>query len=76
MSTGYSSKTWACPFFKWDEKQKAHCEGGVVAFAVPETFDEFTSAYCASVDNWKRCSLAASLVRQYDKEDRDHAKRR
>lgn len=69
MSSGYSSKTWACPFFKWDEKQKVHCEGGVVSLW-PKTYDDYTNAYCASVENWQKCSLAVYLVRQYDKEVR------
>lgn len=69
------AKTWTCPFFKWEEKQKIHCEGGGPAFELPETFREFSNAYCASTENWRKCSLADALVRQYDKEDQDHAKR-
>ena len=29
---GYSNKTFACPFFKWDERLCVHCEGGRVTF--------------------------------------------
>ena len=29
---GYSSKTFVCPFFKWDERLRVHCEGGCLSF--------------------------------------------
>lgn len=29
---GYSHKTWACPFFRWDERLCVRCEGGCMSF--------------------------------------------
>lgn len=68
MSTGYSSKTWTCPFLKWDERLKVHCEGGCcVAFCDREAYTEYTDRYCASLQGWKDCSVAASLLRYYER---------
>ena len=72
---GYSNKTWACPFFKWDEKRKVHCEGGGAGFQDRETYVEYTDRYCASVQGWKSCSLAVALLEYYDRTgDENHGK--
>lgn len=38
---GYSHRTWACPFYRWDERCKVHCEGGCVAFPDREAAAEY-----------------------------------
>lgn len=76
MSTGYSSRAWACPFLKWDEKLKVHCEGGCVAFPDRDAYTEYTGRYCANVPGWQDCSLAASLMRYYERTDDDGTQRR
>jgi len=65
------AKTWACPFYRWDAKQKLRCEAGGPAFACRDTYRAYTNAYCADAVNWKKCSLAAYLVRQYEEENND-----
>lgn len=69
MSTGYSSRRWACPFLKWDERLKIHCEGGCAAFPDRETYAEYTARFCACTDGWKRCTLASSMLRYYERTD-------
>lgn len=67
MSTGYSNRIWACPFLKWDEKLKIHCEGGCAAFPDQEARVAYIKRYCASLQGWKTCSLAAELLRYYER---------
>lgn len=67
MSSGYSNRVWACPFFRWDERRKVHCEGGCVAFGRGSTFHDYADRYCANPKDWERCTVAASLVEQYEK---------
>ncbi|MBQ6059425.1 MAG: hypothetical protein IJL39_05160 [Clostridia bacterium] len=76
MSTGYSSKTWCCPFFRYDKKREVRCEAGAASFATKETFERYTDTYCASVNGWRDCTLAAALVREYDEmEEEDNGQR-
>lgn len=67
MSSGYSSRRFQCPFFKWDERKKVHCEGGVVALPVPE-LRRYMDRYCASLEGWKGCPLANALWEYYDRQ--------
>lgn len=69
MSREYTSRVWVCPFYRRHERQAVHCEGGSAAFSKRETFREYAEMYCADLPGWKRCSLAAALLRQYDRED-------
>ena len=66
---GYSHLTWACPFFTWDEKLAVHCEAGVVRFPDQTSIREYSSNYCASVEQWRECSLAAALLAHYDRKE-------
>lgn len=66
MSSGYSGRRFQCPFFKWDEKKKVHCEGGVVALPVPE-LRRYMDRYCACLTGWKDCPLARALEEHYDR---------
>lgn len=66
MSNGYSSRRYQCPFFKWDECRKVHCEGGVVSLPKGE-FTGFVERYCACLSGWKKCPLAVALEAYYDR---------
>ena len=66
---GYSHKTWACPFFKWDEKLRIHCEGGRLALPDQAALRDYAGRYCASADGWRQCSFAGVLLRHYEKAD-------
>lgn len=76
MSTGYSSRAWACPFLKWDEKQKIHCEGGCVSLQDPETYAEYTDRYCANVPGWESCTIASALTKYYERKPENEAEYR
>lgn len=63
---GYSNRTWACPYFKWDGKQKVTCEGGCVSLPKQE-FSEFVERFCASPSGWRDCPTAKALTRYYER---------
>lgn len=71
MSTGYSNRVWACPYFRWDEKTAVHCEGGVVRLPDQESLIAYAEAMCGSVDHWSRCSVARALTQWYEEKERD-----
>lgn len=66
----YSHRTWACPFFKWDERLCVHCEnGGRISLPDRQAAKEYMDRYCASATGWKDCSFASSLLRYYERTD-------
>ena len=65
---GYSNRTWACPFFKWDDKRRVICEGGSVSLPKQE-FAEYVDQYCADIQGWKNCPIAKSLAKYYERTD-------
>ena len=67
MSTGYSSRAWACPFFKWDEKGKTHCEGGCMSMPDKKSYSDYADRYCGDIHGWKSCTFAAALLKYYDR---------
>ena len=64
----YTSKTFLCPFYSWDEKMKIHCEGGKVLFKDRESAKEYIDRYCAG--DWRKCTVAGSLLRYYEREEK------
>ena len=66
---GYSNRIWTCPFFTWDERQAVHCEGGRVVFQDREAIQEYAERHCASLNGWKDCSIACSLLRYYERKE-------
>lgn len=68
---GYTHKSWACPFFKWDEKCKVHCEGGCVKFRDRREAGDYQDRYCASVTGWKECTMAKSAVEYYERTEKN-----
>ena len=66
---GYSHISWACPFFTWDEKLAVHCEAGVVRFPDKVSIKEYSNHYCANLEQWRGCSLAAALLAHYDRKE-------
>ncbi len=72
---GWSNRTWTCPFFKWDERLCVHCEGGRMVFPDWKAATEYADRYCAAQSGWKACSVAASLLRYYERKE-DHCEKR
>lgn len=66
---GYSNRTWACPFYTWDERKKIHCEGGCLSFRDREGLAEYANRHCGSTEGWKGCTLAQSLMSYYDRQE-------
>lgn len=64
---GYSHITWACPYFSYDAKRIVKCEAGRITFPDREAEREHTHAFCADVDGWKRCTLAALMSDYYER---------
>ncbi len=62
----YSHKAWACPFYRWDEKYKIHCEGCVLAVRDRKALLAYADRFCASVPGWESCPVAHHLVRRYE----------
>ena len=55
MSDGYSSRAWACPFFKRAKRGLfVVCEGGSMALPRRRDREEFVRDYCCSVSGWRR----------------------
>ncbi len=67
MSSGYSGRSWACPFFRWDGPGKVRCEGGCVTFGDRGTFERYTGNFCASASGWSGCTLARTMTEEYEK---------
>ena len=66
----YWHKAWTCPFFKWDDQKSVGCEGGKLIFHDKESAVEYMDKYCAGNGcSWERCSVAASLLKYYDRKE-------
>lgn len=62
----YSRRNWACPFFKWDECDKIHCEGGKLTFRSRKSIEDYAQKYCGSIEGWKKCTIAESVEMYYE----------
>ena len=71
---GYSHITWCCPFFTWDEKKAVHCEAGVIRFPTRSAIQGYSKRYCANVEQWRGCSLAAALLAHYERTEGETGK--
>jgi len=67
----YSRRTWCCPFYRYDEKNKVHCEGGSV-FCVRDKsiFAAHADKYCGNAKGWRLCQIAVALEEFYEKRER------
>ena len=65
---GYSNRTWICPYFKWDEKTKIHCECGILCFCDNRELVEYAEKYCSDF-GWGSCTLARNRNRHYEKQN-------
>lgn len=62
-------KLFACPFWRWEEKLKQHCEAGRVDYPSREARAEYQGMYCANVNGWNKCTLAMAMCREYERKD-------
>lgn len=63
-------KVMDCPFFKWEEGMKLHCEAGVLDFGDKSSRQAYTDKYCANLQGYCQCSLADCLNQKYEREDK------
>lgn len=66
-SLGYSHLSWACPYFSYDAKRVIKCEAGRITFPDRQAEREHTHNFCADIDGWKRCTLAALMSDYYER---------
>lgn len=64
-----------CPFFRTDglEKRGASrlsCEHGKLTFYDRDAMRSFMKKYCRNFTGWQSCSLASSLLKYYDREEK------
>lgn len=60
-------KTIYCPFWKWCEETRVHCEGGKLVFPDRAAKEAFTGTLCGNRWDWRRCSLARMLNDYYER---------
>ena len=62
-------KTYECPFYRWEERGRVHCEGGTIAFKSRTMRRNYIRNYCANARGWKFCTIAGCLCRYYEEEE-------
>ena len=68
-------QAYQCPFFIRGFTHGLRCEGGELVFPDALAAQDHASAFCANECGWRRCSIAVTLERYYDrKEDRKNGK--
>ncbi|MEG1564290.1 MAG: hypothetical protein RR365_11285 [Bacteroides sp.] len=60
-------KAIQCPYFKWEQNKKLHCEAGIINFEDDITRETYTNEYCANVQGYDRCTLADFLTKKYER---------
>jgi hypothetical protein len=64
----YHHRLWACPYFRWDERRKIHCEGGcVLSFPDGPALREYIDRHCASVSGYPSCTVAEMRAKYYER---------
>lgn len=64
-------KTWICPFYQRAQTGVVSCEGGRMDFPSEDAFNDYTRRFCANNPGWRRCTIAQSLGRYYEREIED-----
>lgn len=60
-------KTYTCPFWKWERGVAMGCEGCRMNFPDDKAKRDFAERHCASLEGWKRCSIAGNLLEFYER---------
>ena len=50
-----------------DERLCVRCEGGCMSFPDREALAEYADRYCANLQDWKSCTVAANLLKYYER---------
>lgn len=60
---------WGSDLFDKKGENKISCEHGMLTFYNRNSIEEYMKKYCCSNDGWKKCTLAASLQKYYEREE-------
>lgn len=59
-------RVYNCPFFRWEDGMKIHCESGTVRFPTIKCKLDYARRFCAAVPGWNGCTLAQYLKQYYE----------
>lgn len=68
-------RAYQCPFFigpayaSGTGKRGVRCEAGVILFPDHQTSEDHKWAFCANECGWRRCSIAITLQKYYEREE-------
>ena len=60
---------YQCPFFIHEVTCGVRCEGGEIVFPDAITAQDHACSFCANECSWRRCSIAVTLARYYDRKE-------
>lgn len=67
---GWSKRTWCCPYYTGDKKTHINCLcAKAITLRTAEGMRRYADLYCASVDGWRRCSLARAYTLELEQEE-------
>ena len=68
---GYRKIKWACPYYRWDEKTRIHCDGGIIKIPHERDMIAYARRYCAAVPGWEDCTIAKAMNESYEREEQN-----
>jgi hypothetical protein len=63
-------RAYQCPFFRWEDQLKIHCEGGVLRWPCYEAMQNYIDAFCACSPGWKNCTVAQNVNDFYERKEK------
>ncbi|MBE5851328.1 MAG: hypothetical protein E7298_14615 [Lachnospiraceae bacterium] len=64
----YGNRVFCCPYYCYDAPRAVKCEGGRVELPDRAAARDYFGQYCASVEGWRRCTVARAMSRFYERE--------
>lgn len=64
-----NGRIYQCPFYEKRCKSGVCCEGGKMIFPDEATARDHVSSFCANEVAWRRCSIALTLNKYYERRD-------
>lgn len=63
-----------CPFYKNTRSGLIKCEGGELSFPSEAAIRDHCQAFCSNYYGWRRCSIAITLQKYYDRKEESYGK--
>ena len=60
-------KTWCCPYWKWEDGLRVHCEAAKLTFSSADEREAYINRYCAAVPGWADCTIAKFINSKYER---------